>query len=273
MGSLISAAELRDALAEVTVLDVRYRMGRDDGYEQYLAGHVPTAAYVDLDNDLADPPGDPVDTRGRHPLPQADRFAAAMRRRGVHRERTVVVYDDWDARAATRAWWLLVHHGHPDARVLDGGWPAWTRDGGAVETGEPAVAPGDFRGGPGRLPVVDADGAARVAREGVLLDARAPERFRGETEPVDPVAGHIPGAANVPTSSNLHDGRFRSPADLAEIYATAEGAREVAAYCGSGVTATHDVFAMHLLGRQAALYAGSWSGWVADPARPTSAHP
>src|SRR6185436_21129421 len=172
MGLLISPDELADVLGDVTVLDVRYQLGRSDGHEEYLAGHVPGAAYVDMNADLADPPGDPVDERGRHPLPDPDRFAAAMQSAGVRRDRTVVVYDDWGGRAATRAWWLLTDHGHPDVRVLDGGWSRWTRTGQDVETGE-ARTQGDFAADPGHLPVVDADGAARVAHEGVLLDARA----------------------------------------------------------------------------------------------------
>jgi thiosulfate/3-mercaptopyruvate sulfurtransferase len=270
MGLLISPEELADVLGGVTVLDVRYRLGRSDGHEQYLAGHVPGAAYVDLATDLADPPGDPVDEHGRHPLPDPDRFAAAMRRVGVRRDRTVVVYDDSGATAATRAWWLLTDHGHPDVRVLDGGWSWWTRSGQDVETGEVAPGEGDFTADPGHLPVVDADGAARVAREGVLLDARAAERYRGETEPVDPVAGHVPGAVNVPTAANLADGRFRPVAELAEVYAATDGSREVAAYCGSGVTATHDLFALALLDRRGALYPASWSGWVADPRHPVA---
>jgi len=268
MALLISPEELASVLGDVTVLDVRYRLGRSDGHAEHLAGHVPGAAYVDLDTDLADPPGAPVDERGRHPLPDPERFAAAMRRAGVRRDRAVVVYDDWSAMAATRAWWLLTDHGHPDVRVLDGGWAWWTRTGQDVETGEVRPAPGDLEADPGHLPVVDADGAARVAREGVLLDARAPERYRGETEPVDPVAGHVPGALNVPTAANLDDGRFRPVAELAGVYAAAQEAGEVAAYCGSGVTATHDLFALALLGRRAALYPASWSGWVADPGRP-----
>ena len=264
--SLITAEELRACLDEVTVLDVRWRLDRADGHEQYLAGHVPGASYVDLEADLADPPG----ARGRHPLPATDRFAQAMRRCGVRNDRTVVVYDDNAALAATRAWWLLRFHGHRDVRVLDGAWQAWRDAGGDVETGERPVEPGDFRAEPGHLPVVDADGAARVAGRGVLLDARAPERFAGEAEPVDPVAGHVPGAVNVPTAENLRDGRFRSVAELATSYACTDGVEEVAAYCGSGVTATHDVFALHLLGRTAALYPGSWSEWVRDPDRPVA---
>ena len=270
MGALISAEELAPVLDDVTVLDVRYELGRSDGHEQYLARHVPGAAYVDLGTDLADPPADPPDDRGRHPLPDPERFAAAMRRCGVSADRPVVVYDDWAGRAATRAWWLLAHHGHRDVRVLDGGWSWWVRGGGAVETGESAPQPGDFRAEPGHLPLLDADGAARVAREGVLLDARAPERYRGEVEPMDPVAGHVPGAVNVPTGRNLADGRFRPVAELAREYAVTEGVGDLAAYCGSGVTATHDLFVLHLLGRAAGLYPASWSGWVSDPARPVA---
>jgi thiosulfate/3-mercaptopyruvate sulfurtransferase len=266
MGSLTDPDELRGLLPDVTLLDVRWRLGRTDGREAYLAGHIPGAAYVDLATDLADPPGD----RGRHPLPEPRRFAAAMRRCGVRGGRPVVVYDDWSGLAATRAWWLLRHHGHPDVRLLDGGWTWWRRTGNDVETGEPAVEPGDFVAGPGRLPVLDAEGAARVARDGVLIDARAPERYAGLEEPVDPVAGHIPGAVNVPATANLDDGRFRRSRLLAEAYQGADGSQEIAAYCGSGVTATHDVFALHLLGREAALYPGSWSEWVTDPRRPVA---
>jgi thiosulfate/3-mercaptopyruvate sulfurtransferase len=268
MSALTTPAELAAVLTDVTVLDVRYRLGRTDGHRQYLAGHVPGAVYVDLGTDLADPPGDPVDERGRHPLPDPDRFAGAMRRAGVTADRPVVVYDDWASMAATRAWWLLTFHGHRDVRVLDGGWSWWTRNGLAVGTGEQLAEPGDFRADPGHLLLVDADGAARVARDGVLLDARAAERFRGEVEPVDPVAGHIPGAVNLPADLNHGDGRFRSPAELAEVYALTEGVGDVAAYCGSGVTATHDLFALHLLGRAAALYPASWSGWVSQQSRP-----
>jgi thiosulfate/3-mercaptopyruvate sulfurtransferase len=266
MGPLVSPDDLRRALRDVTVLDVRWRLGRSDGREQHLAGHVPGASYVDLETDLADPPADPVDARGRHPLPDPERFAAAMRRCGVRPDRPVVVTDDWSGMAATRAWWLLRDHGHPDVRVLDGGWTAWVADGGEVETGSGSATPGTFVADPGHLQVLDADAAAATARSGVLLDARAPERFRGEVEPVDPVAGHVPGAVNVPATGNLRDGRFRPVAELASVYAATDGAAQVGVACGSGVTAAHDLFALHLLGREAALYAGSWSGWVSDPA-------
>jgi len=266
---LVSPDELADELAadpgRVTVLDVRYLMGGAPGRELHEAGHVPGAAYVDLDADLADPPG----AGGRHPLPDPARFESAMRRAGVRRDRPVVVYDDWQGRAAARAWWLLRHHGHGDVRVLDGGWSAWLADGHPAETGPVDVAPGDFTvAASPQTPVV---GPEQVLDVAVLVDARAPERFRGDTEPVDPVAGHIPGAVNVPTTANLDDrGRFLPPQRLREAYARvgADTATSVAVYCGSGVTAAHDLLAMELAGIRAALYPGSWSGWITDPDRP-----
>ena len=259
---LVPAGELRDLLGSVTVLDVRYRLGGPPGAAGFADGHVPGAAYVDLDRDLADPPG----AGGRHPLPEPSRFAAAMRAAGVSRARPVVVYDDWGARAAARCWWLLRHHGHDDVRVLDGGWSAWRESGGPGETGQPGVRPGDFTAAPGRLPVLEADEVGSFP--GVLVDARAPERFRGEVEPVDPVAGHIPGAVNVPTDANLGpDGRFLPADELRALYGLEDG-REVASYCGSGVTACHDLLALAVIGVEGRLYPGSWSGWVTDPSRP-----
>jgi thiosulfate/3-mercaptopyruvate sulfurtransferase len=270
--SLISPEELLETLGTHTLLDVRWQLGRDDGRQEHAAGHVPGAAYVDLGSDLADPPG----AGGRHPLPDAKRFGAAMRRCGVSSDRPVIVYDATSGQAAARAWWLLRHHGHPDVRLLDGGWEWWVRLGGPVEVGPVVPQPGDFEAGPGRLPVLDASGAASVAADGVLYDARAPERFRGEVEPVDPVAGRVPGAVNVPTVRNLvaegdRAGRFRDPAELASVYSVAlRPGTSAAVYCGSGVTATHDVFALELLGVSAALYPGSWSEWVTDPSRPVA---
>lgn len=262
---LISTSELRDRLGEVTLLDVRYRTdGKPAGPSAYTEGHVPGAVYVDLDTDLAAEPG----VGGRHPLPAPEAFEAAMRRCGVRADTPVVVYDDWQGLAAGRGWWLLRHHGHPDVRVLDGGWSAWLADGGPVETGTSSPTEGDFVAVPGGMPVVEAD---RVPAVAVLVDARAPERYRGEVEPIDPVAGRIPGAVNVPTGSNLtEDGRFRSPEELRRTYAQvgAVPGADVAAYCGSGVTAAHDVLAMEVAGVTAALYPGSFSGWITDPARP-----
>ncbi len=261
---LVTATELRDVLGPITVLDVRYRLGGPAGPAEFASGHMPGAAYVDLDRDLAGPPGD----GGRHPLPDPSRFAAAMRAAGVSSARPVVVYDDWGGRAAARCWWLLRHHGHDDVRVLDGGWPAWVRAGGATETGQPAVVPGDFQARPGRLPVLSAEDVPSFP--GVLVDARAPERFRGEAEPVDPVAGHIPGAVNVPTEANLGpDGRFLPAEELRAVYGIAEG-REVASYCGSGVTACHDLLALAVTGVEGRLFPGSWSGWVTDASRPVA---
>jgi thiosulfate/3-mercaptopyruvate sulfurtransferase len=268
MASLVSVEELRDSLDEVTVLDVRWRMGRADGHEEYLAGHVPAASYVDMETDLADPPARPVDGRGRHPLPDADRFAAGMRRCGVSAGRPVVIYDDWAGMAAARAWWLLRYHGKADVALLDGGYTAWSETGFETERGEHLGPSGDFTPDPGHLPVVDATGAARVAAHGGLLDARSPERFRGEVEPLDPVAGHVPGARCAPATDNVRGGRFRPPAELREVYSAVQGVAELGAYCGSGVTAAHDLFALHLIGREGALFAGSWSGWVADPDSP-----
>ena len=266
MSPLIPVEELRDALDELVLLDVRYSTGGPHGLEEYRRGHVPGAAYVDLDRDLAGPPG----AGGRHPLPEPAVLQQAMRRVGVSGDRPVVVYDDWGGRAAARAWWLLRFCGHPDVRVLDGGLGAWTAAGGGLQDGDVVPAPGTFVARPGQLPVVEADDVPRV---GVLVDARAPERYRGQVEPVDPVAGHIPGAVNVPTTSNLGpDGRFRAPDELAEVYGAvgAVAGADVAAYCGSGVTAAHDVLALELAGVRAALYVGSWSGWITDPSRPVA---
>jgi thiosulfate/3-mercaptopyruvate sulfurtransferase len=199
-------------------------------------------------------------------------FGAAMRRAGVTANRAVVLYDDFDGLSAARGWWLLTHHGHVDVRLLDGGWPAWRAAGLAIESGPVRPAPGTWTPlTPGRRPLLDAAGAAALARVGVLLDARAPERYRGEVEPVDPVAGHVPGARNAPRTTWVgEDGRFLPPAAIAARAAAlgVEPAGPVAAYCGSGITAAHTVFALALGGVDAALYAGSWSDWVSDPDRP-----
>lgn len=268
--------------AEVTVLDVRYRTGAGpSGAGAFAAGHVPGAVYVDLDRALAAPPGD--GSRGRHPLPDTAAFEAAMRGAGVRDDRPVVVYDDWAGHAAARCWWLLRYHGHPDVRVLDGGWSAWQEAGAPVATGpgpgpeSTAEQPGTFTAHPGALPAVDVTTLQALAHQHesapVVVDARAAERYRGEVEPIDPVAGHVPGAVNVPTSRNLTaEGRFRTPEELAAVYAEvgAVPGAEVVVYCGSGVTAAHDVLALELAGVRAALYPGSWSEWVADPDRPVA---
>ncbi|WP_329137405.1 sulfurtransferase [Streptomyces sp. NBC_01476] len=272
MEPIISAAALADALDGTTILDVRYRMGGPPGAGEYAKGHIPGARYVDLDADLAAPPG----PRGRHPLPDPADFTAAMRRAGVGRDSDVVVYDDWNGWGPARAWWLLRWAGHRRVRVLDGGLAAWKAAGLPLSTEEPAPGDGDFTAVPGGMPLLDADQAARLARGGLLLDARAGERYRGETEPIDPVAGHIPGAVNAPTTENTGpDGRFLPAADLAARF-TALGAvpgTEVGVYCGSGVSAAHQVLAMAAAGIPAALYAGSWSEWTATSARPVATGP
>ncbi|MEO7350710.1 MAG: sulfurtransferase [Marmoricola sp.] len=265
---LIGVDELAALVAggRCTVLDVRYRMGGPPGPEEFARGHVPGAAYVDLDTALAAPPG----PGGRHPLPDPAVFEEAMRASGVSNDRPVVVYDDWAGRAAARGWWLLRWAGHQEVRVLDGGWSAWFAAGQSRSDDQLEATRGDFTVRPGQLIVLAADEVLDLARRGVLVDARNPERFRGDVEPVDPVAGHIPGAVNVPTGANLdEDGRFRSPDALREVYSMAEG-REVGAYCGSGVTAAHDILAMAVAGIEAMLYPGSWSEWVGDPDRPVA---
>jgi thiosulfate/3-mercaptopyruvate sulfurtransferase len=270
---LITPHRLAEKEGPVVLLDVRWQLGGPPGHGEFLRGHIPGAVYVDLETDLADPPG----ARGRHPLPETARFEAAMRRCGVRSGVPVVVYDAVAGTSAARCWWLLRYHGHREVKVLDGGWQAWSSDIGTVEEGASEPEPGDFTVSPGGMRVVDAAGAARLAREGALVDARAPERFRGEVEPVDPVAGHIPGAVNVPTAANLEQpgGRFKDARTLTAVYehAGVRPGREVGVYCGSGVTAAHDVLALEALGLEAALYPGSWSEWVHGGDRPVATGP
>jgi thiosulfate/3-mercaptopyruvate sulfurtransferase len=278
---LTSVSELAAALAgdqAPVLLDVRWRLGGPPGIDSYLAGHLPGAVYVDLDTQLASPPGD----GGRHPLPATADFETAMRRSGVSAGRPVVVYDDGDGTIAARAWWMLRYYGHGHVQVLDGGFRAWAGAGQDVSTTDSTAVPGDFTAVPGQMPVLDAAGAARLARTGVLLDARAPARYRGETEPVDRVAGHVPGALSAPTAQNVTSaGCFRPAAELRDRFAAlgagpgraGEPAPAVGTYCGSGVTAAHQVLALELAGTPAALYVGSWSGWVADQDRPVATGP
>jgi thiosulfate/3-mercaptopyruvate sulfurtransferase len=269
---IISAEDTMALLDDqrLVLLDVRWRLGQTDGHEQYLAEHLPGAVFVDLDTQLAAPPEPAL---GRHPLPSALDFAAVVASWGVTPESVVVIYDDWKSLAAARAWWLLDAAGHPDVRVLDGGIRAWRRAGFATETGEATATPAEpWVTGFGDR-VLDADAAWSLAQSenGVLLDARASERYNGSTEPIDPRAGHIPGARNAPTTDNVDaDGLFLDPAALRErfdgIGATSVG--ELGVYCGSGVTASHELLALRLAGIDAALYAGSWSQWSSLPERP-----
>ena len=262
--------------AEVVVLDVRWRLGGPPGRADYDTAHIPGAVFVDLDTELADPPG----SDGRHPLPDPARLQAVLRRAGVRPGAVVVAYDDGNGAVAARAWWLLRWAGMSADRVavLDGGWAGWVAER-RPTTAEPAQpAQGDIVVRPGAMPVLDADAAAEVARSGVLLDARAAPRYRGETEPVDPQAGHIPGARNLPATEIAGpDGRARTPADLVQRFAErgAAGAMSVAAYCGSGVNAAALVLAAEHAGLRppehpVALYPGSWSQWSSDPSRPVA---
>ncbi len=266
----------------VTLLDVRWSLSGPPGRDAYAAGHLPSARFVDLDHQLSGRRG-PKGEGGRHPLPHAEDFQAAMRALGVWDDRPVVVYDAADSTAAARAWWLLRYFSHSDVKVLDGGYAAWAAAGLPTVSGDGSreaglglgAGSGNFIAVPGAMPVLDADGAAKLVAEGVLLDARAAARFRGEIEPIDPVAGHIPGAVSAPTGDNVGpDDRFLDTEILRTRFASlgvnGSNGREVGVYCGSGVTAAHEVLALELAGIRAALYAGSWSDWITKPARPVA---
>lgn len=259
----------------VVLLDVRYRatQGGTD-HEAYVRGHLPGAVYAALPTRLA---GQGPAAEGRHPLPDPLAFAQTLRMWGIDEGDTVVVYDDDAGRSAARAWWLLRHAGVTESLLLDGGLAAWRAAGLPLQAGEVIPTPGGVHGSWGQMPVVDAAGAVALAHEGLLLDARAGERYRGEEEPLDPVAGHIPGAVSLPTSGNIGpDGRLLPPAELAARFAEV-GIRPgtpVGVYCGSGVTAAHEVFALTMAQLPgAALYPGSWSAWVQDPQNPVAVGP
>jgi thiosulfate/3-mercaptopyruvate sulfurtransferase len=276
---LMNPGELADRLALdagardrlLVLADVRWNLSGPPGRPEYEVGHLPGAAWVDLTAELSGPPG----AGGRHPLPPVEVFEAAMRRIGVRADSEVVVYDGRTSLSAARLWWLLLDAGHPRVRVLDGGFAAWQRAGLPVQTGpEPEHEAGDFVARPGHLERVGTDElAAQVGTTAApaLVDVRAPERYRGEVEPIDPVAGHIPGAVNRPSMANLDaDGRFR-PAVVAEHYADLP---DPVLYCGSGITAAHSLLALRsagLIGGR--IYPGSWSDWVRDPGRPVATGP
>jgi len=264
---LVSVDSLDPGL--VTLLDVRWRLA-GGGDREYTAGHLPGAVFVDLDADLCGPPG----PGGRHPLPDPADLQRALRRLGVSAARPVVVYDAGGPEptgAAARAWWTLRWAGHPDVRVLDGGYAAWVAAGRPVTTEVPVPTPGDFTVTPGQMSTVDAAGAAALTRDGALIDARVAPRFRGEVEPVDPVAGRIPGAVNQPTNQTVDaDGRLRRPGELRAAFAALGAGPAVGAYCGSGVSAAQTVLALTVAGYEPALYVGSWSHWITDPNRPVA---
>jgi len=273
---LIDAVALRQLLGQPdppAVLDVRWALGDTRGHDHYRAGHIPTAVYVDLDTQLA-APAHPAG--GRHPLPDLPSLQETAREWGLRAGQPVVVYDNSGGLAAARAWWLLRWAGLDRVRILDGALNAWTQAGFELESGDHEAARGDVVLDAGHLPVLTADDAAALARDGVLLDARASERYRGEVEPVDPQAGHIPGAVSAPTAENLaEDGTFAAPEALRARFAGlgAVPGGTVGVYCGSGVTAAHAVAALRIAGIDAALYPGSWSAWSADPQRPVATGP
>ena len=270
-GPLVSAVQLGrelDGPDAPTLLDCRWTLAGGADRDGYDRGHLPGAVFVDLDRDLSAPPA-PEGRGGRHSLPDPAALQAAMRRAGVRGDRPVVAYDQGEPGGAARAWWLLGWFGHPDGRVLDGGLPAWVAAGLPLATGDPDPEPGDFTARPGGRWLLDAAGAADLAATGLLLDARAPARYQGLEEPVDPVAGHIPGARNAPLPDLLQGRALRRRlADLG-----AGGGVPVGAYCGSGVVAAHLVLALEAAGIPAALYAGSWSDWITDPSRPVATGP
>lgn len=256
MTVLVSAPDLRRELANAgapVVLDVRWSLAQPDGSREFRQGHIPGAAYVDLESELS-AHGDPED--GRHPLPTREALQAAARSWGLSNGDPVVVYDAGPSFAAARAWWLLRHAGVADVRILDGGFEAWVEAGGAVQTGANVPEFGDVELTWGALATIDVDETAAFSETGTLVDARAPERFRGEIEPIDPVAGHIPGAVNLPTAGNVGpSGTFLSAERLRERFSGLEG--PIAVYCGSGVTAAHQIAALAIIGKEAALYPGS----------------
>ncbi|HEY9313249.1 sulfurtransferase [Williamsia sp.] len=273
---LISAAELADLIAgpdPVTVLDVRWRLDQPDGSADHETGHIPGAVYVDLDSELSD---HSVTGRGRHPLPGGDALQASARRWGVRAGVPLVVYDDWNRAGSARAWWVLGAAGIADIRILDGGLTAWVAAGNELDKGSENPVAGDVVVThtdlyAGALPTLTAEQVSDFA--GVLVDARAPERYRGEVEPVDAVAGHIPGAGNAPSTATLDEnGLFRDAAELREFFAGAgaDGSGPVGVYCGSGVTAAVDLVALKIADVDASLFPGSWSQWSSDSTNPVA---
>ena len=271
---LISVAELADLIDTgdlVTILDVRWRLDEPDGHPAYLQAHLPGAVYVSLEDELSD---HTVAGRGRHPLPSGHNVEASARRWGIRRGVPTVVYDDWNRAGSARAWWVLTAAGLADVRILDGGLSAWRSAAGSLATGPVTPPPGDVTAlhndlYDGALPTLTAQQVD--AADMTLLDARAPDRFRGDVEPFDRVAGHIPGAKNLPSTAVLaDDGTFLGDGALARLlddHGVGSGAG-VGAYCGSGVSATVTVAALAALGRETALFPGSWSEWCSDPNRP-----
>ena len=266
MNLLIQAAELAELIGSVKILDVRWQLTKPDGRADYLVSHIPTAVYVDLDHELA-AHGAPTD--GRHPLPSIEQLQEAARRWGLTDGDTVVIYDQRASFGAARAWWTLRDAGIVDVRVLDGGFDAWIAAGLPVAAGDVIPSLGSITLTSGMLPKLTMEEAGEFPQQGFLIDVRPSERYRGESEPLDPRPGHIPGAIHLPTLGNLDEnGHFLSPAllrkRLEEVGVRAES--PVTFYCGSGITACHAMIAFELAGfKGAALYPGSWSQWSNHP--------
>ncbi|HXV72053.1 MAG TPA: sulfurtransferase [Acidimicrobiia bacterium] len=267
MHPLISAEKLATVMDDVQICDIRWDLtDPTKGRQTYRQGHIPGAVFVDLDSDLSAPPG----RSGRHPLPSIEEFAATLGRLGIDPATRVVTYDDVSGQIAARLWWMLRSIGHEEVQVLDGGLGAWVDRGGSLATGDVTPEPTRYPVPAGFTGTVSHDDLGGRT----IIDARAGERYRGEHEPVDPKAGHIPGAINIPTSVNLdHTGRFLSSRALSEVYD--EVADDVAVSCGSGVNACHDALAMVLAGRaMPEVYVGSFSEWSRrDKPVATGPHP
>lgn len=265
MTVLISVDELAAAMAgnkPPVILDVRWQLGGPPGHEEYLKGHIPGAVFVDLDSELS-AIGEPED--GRHPLPSPQQLQAAARRWGINQGDWVVAYDGNGNLISARAWWLLRWAGFTEVRLLDGALPAWIAAGQPLATDDVQPSPGSIELASGAVRTLDLAEIEDFTQRGLLLDAREPERFRGEVEPIDPKAGHIPGSRNAPTRANLDaEGRFLPAEELKARFEGLglNGARPIGVYCGSGVTAAHEIAALEIAGGyKTALFAGSWSQW------------
>ena len=276
MTVLISADALHEHIDRFSIIDCRFDLANPaQGGRDFLDGHIPGAAYADLNEDLAAPVGA---NTGRHPLPDTDTLVATLRSLGVSGDRPVVVYDAGNGAMAARAWWLLRYLGHEDVRLLDGGLNGWLESGFELESGNASVVRGDFVGAPDTELVVTTAELTQPDRTLRLVDARDEARFRGEVEPIDPVAGHVPGARSLPFTGNLDDdGRWRSPEELKQRLEDAldgDTANPWAVMCGSGVTACHLALAAVQAGLpEPRVYVGSWSEWISDPSRPVARGP